>query len=367
MRIDERPKIVIQNCLPAAMYDEFLFCTDDDIVLLRKDEPSVLSFFMQRGLCPQVFVVPKKNPAYIMNIIASEVVDELSLMQSPLLFPMVSADAVQILADQLEDASVFSPPIQLTKDLDDKRYAKMLFHSLGLPTIGESLKFPAIAKKIRGRGGTDVHLIFSEEQLSYYYNDNYIIESYLDVALAPNVQFSIFGGEITLLGITDQVIHQKPEANGVISQLYGGNRYPSTSKKQKKILSYAQKIAQHLAKTGYVGIVGIDFLETKTGAVYPLEINPRLNSSTAALVFCQREKFDLFCLESFKLSFAISFVQLEKALVGLWYEQEDACGVLPYHIGLLKRGSCFLLFFGADEQKIIELREAAKQRLSCFM
>jgi len=109
----------------------------------------------------------------------------------------------------------------------------------------------------------------------------FLIEPRLDVVCSPNVQYDLRPGE-------------EPERIGVSDQrfgddlAFGGNTSPSELGEDPRLLEQGDAIVRTLGAMGYRGVVGIDFIATRSGELFAIEINPRINTSSFALELARR-------------------------------------------------------------------------------
>lgn len=96
-------------------------------------------------------------------------------------------------------------------------------------------------------------------------------------------------------------ISSNDSARGLYSEMYG----------------YCKMVGQYLYETGYRGIFGIDFLISKTGQIYILEVNQRLTGATPVLDMFYRAEQDipfylLHVLELANLDYEISNIDVNE-------------------------------------------------------
>jgi PGM1 C-terminal domain len=96
---------------------------------------------------------------------------------------------------------------------------------------------------------------------------------------SPSVQFEITpAGSVTLLSTHDQILHGR---NG---QQFAGCRFPADPAYAPVISALAQRVADHLAATGVIGRLAIDFLvilgQHDTWRPFALEVNLRMGGTT---------------------------------------------------------------------------------------
>jgi hypothetical protein len=96
-----------------------------------------------------------------------------------------------------------------------------------------------------------------------------VADIFEDLVLAPNVNALVTEqGNTYILVIADQILQDNR---------YLGNLYPSTANKDhlKQIYDATKKLGNHLAKEGYKGLFGCDFLINRNGDMVVVDLNPR--------------------------------------------------------------------------------------------
>ncbi len=127
-------------------------------------------------------------------------------------------------------------------------------------------------------GGFEVGKIEGKNNLERYkahirpknLKNRFIVAEILDVWLSPNSAAIVVDKEtVIVLSISDQIL------DGV---RYIGNIYPSIladTELEKKLIDYTREIGYALAKEGFRGLFGCDFVVTKEKSYYVVDINPR--------------------------------------------------------------------------------------------
>jgi len=133
-----------------------------------------------------------------------------------------------------------------------------------------------------------------------------------DIKLSPNVNAIICGENDTrIICISDQILR---------GNQYLGNIYPSKSDKQEKeiIIQTTKKIGNHLAKLGFRGLFGLDFIINSNGQIFTIDLNPRrqggylcnilmskkINIPEVELKLALREEIPQFDITNFEVNFA---------------------------------------------------------------
>lgn len=212
--------------------------------------------------------------------------------------PYMGAQDSETLAALL-GAAYAAPPSTMTRSLNHKATLNALLERTGLsviPTMTATRRGlirsvedelsehgPQVVRADISIGGHGVWSVASREDLdrlrsrvSASPEDRvFLIQPKLDVVRSPNVQFLIDqSGGVTLVGVSDQTL--TPELAFV------GNTFPSASSIHNELVHDARLIADRLAEEGYKGYMGVDFIETRNGYRFVIEINPRVNTSTFA-------------------------------------------------------------------------------------
>jgi PGM1 C-terminal domain len=96
---------------------------------------------------------------------------------------------------------------------------------------------------------------------------------------SPSVQLEITPtGEVTLLSTHDQILHRRS------GQQFAGCRFPADPAYARIISTLAQRVAEHLADTGVIGRLAIDFLVIRgpddEWQPFALEVNLRMGGTT---------------------------------------------------------------------------------------
>ena len=118
-------------------------------------------------------------------------------------------------------------------------------------------------------------------------NRVYLVEVLVPAIVSPHVQLHVpaAGDPITCLGVTDQR-WERPF-------VHGGNIFPTTGRSVPAMLDWSCRLATWFQGEGYVGSLGLDFVEyadPATGAVRTLlaEVHPRGDGATEPLGILER-------------------------------------------------------------------------------
>ena len=182
-----------------------------------------------------------------------------------------------------------------------------------------------------------------------------IIEPFLNVSSSPNDQWIISrDGSINHLGIRDQICKDGMIHTGTVNkvQISGDN--------SKYITATSLKIATKMAETGYVGVIGIDYIVTDKG-VFPVENNARFNgSSYVSLIVDNIEKLTgpvpVWKFMKIK-TLPCSFTELKERLKSALFDGGKLNSVFPFNCEELTNNGRFSLIFLAENIENISILE----------
>jgi hypothetical protein len=219
--------------------------------------------------------------------------------------------ALEEQAHKYEHVTVRSSSMELRDHLDDKLQFMELLHTLNLPKILSfsntinNLDFDEIKAKVGlplviklkvGASGGQTYFVSSSEDFRTLQqtlkNETVIVSTYIS---GPSFNINGFiGTENVYLDQPSLQLIGIPEcASGKFT--YCGNDFPSFNKYYrdvaKEIKKVTERIGWYIKEQGYYGVFGVDFIyNLKDSVLYPLEINPRMQGSTALLARYQFTK-----------------------------------------------------------------------------
>jgi len=184
------------------------------------------------------------------------------------------------------------------------------FEKLGIETVPNTVyesiqelrenqnEYPFFLSAMYSSGGIESKAILNTQDLDAYYshlrevnkNEPLIATKYMDdIVLAPNSSGIVTSeNNVTITCISDQILRNNQ---------YMGNIYPSqaSSTHIEQIKEMTTTVGKYLAKQGFRGLFGLDFLITKSGKCYPVDLNPRRQGG----YYCNAmsSKTDLIALE----------------------------------------------------------------------
>ncbi len=155
--------------------------------------------------------------------------------------------------------------------------------------LRKDLGIPFVVQFPYGSSGSSTHIIAAEHdyrRLSLKHRlDSAVIREYIN-GYSININAVVLtasNGTRTLCSYPSVQITGAPECSNSPAA-YCGNDYTAAASVEKKVMSevirQTKVTGQWMARSGYRGIFGMDFI-VKGNKVYPVEINPRFQNSTA--------------------------------------------------------------------------------------
>lgn len=215
-----------------------------------------------------------------------------------------SFSLLEKLASEYEHIRIYSSSVKLRDKLDDKLQFMELLNTLNIPQISSfsdninNLNFKEIADrvglplvlklKVGASGGQTYFVSNNDEFLKLQQalnNDTVIVSEYVT---GPSFNINGFiGSEGVYLDQPSLQIIGVPECSAG-KFTYCGNDFSSFHKSHyyltNQIKQVTEELAQYMKGLGYYGVFGVDFIyNLKNKVLYPLEINPRMQGSTALL------------------------------------------------------------------------------------
>jgi hypothetical protein len=215
-----------------------------------------------------------------------------------------SFSLLEKLAKEYGHIRIYSSSVKLRDKLDDKLQFMELLDNLNIPQISsfsdtiDNLNFNEIAEKVGlplvlklkvGASGGQTYFVSTNDEFlklqQVLNNDIVIVSEYVS---GPSFNINAFIGSdgVYLDQPSLQIIGVPECSSGKFT--YCGNDFSSFHKHHEyaanEIKQVTEKIGRYMKDLGYYGIFGIDFIyNLKNKVLYPLEINPRMQGSTALL------------------------------------------------------------------------------------
>ncbi len=176
-------------------------------------------------------------------------------------------------------------------------------------------------------------IFINEEQLKndLEYGISYLIDPKIDLISSPNITFYIDQlGEIYPITVNDQIIKNLKHV---------GNNFDFLKDySESKVYYYGLKYAKEVANSGYVGVMGVDFLKIKNGKLFGCEINLRINGNNYAKSAIDQIEGNLGSKVKFAYSSSLklpknitSFNDFENNFSDLIYSGDSISGMIPYN------------------------------------
>jgi len=194
------------------------------------------------------------------------------------------------------------------------------------------------------------------EQLLDNQDQKVLIEPFLNVVSSPNDQWIISSsGEIRHLGLSAQLFQGLKHAGN-----FYGNYY--SSRVSDYISECSSKIVQAMAKGGYRGILGIDYIVCEEG-IFPIENNARMNGSSFALELfslLQGRIPEIACWKFYKAKCSVKdFNALKDSAAKFLFDGEKANSLFPFVTNLIpEKGEFIALLLAEDTYHIDYLQDS---------
>lgn len=324
-----------------------------------------------------------KNPDPILAVISK-------FGRAPVYVPWFSGRMEKVAANIL-GADLFGSSESLTRTYNDKVSFKHLCRQLGISTIeGDvfgvspektenyfqfekmirrhlSKTHTVIVRGALGEAGMSLYKTAGDDipelyrQIADTGEKVLIIEPFEDVIFSPNDQWIIGrAGNISHMGIREQVCEKGMVYIGTLK----GKPYPQAV--CEAISKASLKIVTHMSRSGYTGVVGIDYIVTANSA-YPVENNARFNGSTYVGMIIENIENKLSSSIPYwkflKLKTTpISFPELVTKLRPILYDNGKLNCVFPYDCKILPvSGNLGVIILATDIEQMHHLEKELKK------
>jgi len=198
---------------------------------------------------------------------------------------------------------MLAPDVALRDFLDDKRHARAIFQSLDIPLVPcRQMLFcdleaelrrsppetPLVVKYPFSDSGSRIYLVNGADDLSQIAEEaktgevDLLVEPFLDSYSLNTNAVATRQGTI-LAPVSLQIIGAGDYASSPFK--FCGNDFASTALAPDAVrqtcYDITDRLGELLVRRGYLGVFGVDFIADPQGGVYPVEINPRFQNSTA--------------------------------------------------------------------------------------
>jgi predicted ATP-grasp superfamily ATP-dependent carboligase len=189
-----------------------------------------------------------------------------------------SSDVVTLLSNKISLYEIFSSVVPMAKYYIAKSYNQLIKLSSNLFKTYDKI-FISLEKSAAGANSIIASSINDiEKKFQSYKNGIFLITQFIEHVIDPTTLGVVINEkDVFVAGIADQRIEQTS---------FRGSTYPTRASKnaQKEIIRQTRIIGRKMAKLGYRGIFGCDFIVTKDDKVYFIETNPRKQGTT--MEFC---------------------------------------------------------------------------------
>ncbi|HID68913.1 MAG TPA: hypothetical protein EYP35_00265 [Desulfobacterales bacterium] len=190
-----------------------------------------------------------------------------------------------------------------------------------------------------------------------------IIEPFLRVISTPNDQWVIDrNGDINHLGLADQICER-----GMV-HIGTQEGQPPSQRIHNYITQTSFKIAKHMAKFGYRGVLGIDYIVTDEG-IFPIENNARFNGSSYARLIVNNinnignltPPIGYWKFIKIK-TLPCSFFELTQTIDNVVYDGKKINSVFPFNCNTLPlTGDFAVILLAEDLNHLIHLEQLLKE------
>ncbi|NOQ75765.1 MAG: hypothetical protein GQ574_27405 [Crocinitomix sp.] len=309
--------------------------------------------------------------------------------RKPVYVPWFSGDKENEVAKIL-GGDIFGAPKSQTLKYNDKASFKLICQQLNIPVIeGVSFEMQPLKSEnykmmeniIKGylqrystvilRGalgefgvslyktqGNDIAEIYQE--ISATGEKTIIIEPFLNVSSSPGDQWAIGrNGSINHLGMQDQICKEGMIHTGTISTVAHSNDDSAY------IIKTSRKIVDEMAKTGYIGVVGIDYIVSDEG-IFPVENNARFNGSSYPILIVDQIKqlnirVPVWKFIKFKTT-PCTFVELQNRLKSTIFDGKKTNSIFPFNCEALSNtGNLSFIFLAENMSQITDLEQSVKE------
>lgn len=323
------------------------------------------------------------NPEPINNVIRKA-------GRKPVYVPWFSSN-METVAAKVLGAKLFGAPESETLKYNDKASFKIICQQLDIPVI-EGVSFEmqpqksgnytmmktivvdylkkyenVIIRGTLGESGLSLYKTNGDEIAEIYKeisdcNEKVVlIEPFLNASSSPNDQWIIGrNGNINHLGMRSQICIDGMIHMGTIS------KFPISDANSKYIKETSRKIVDNMAKTGYIGVIGIDYIVSGEG-VFPVENNARFNGSSYTIMIVERiEKLTgsipVWKFMKFKTT-PCSFIELREHLKPNLFDGIKINSILPYNCDSLPDTGNFSVILLAENMNQISYFEKIMSEL----
>jgi hypothetical protein len=320
----------------------------------------------------------------ISNRLALEAVNSMLDSESAVVSHIQVSAGEQQASDSLGLFS-YSNPVQI-EHIDSKLRFKDLCQRLGVPVSeyalfeneGNPRALSALISDMIGKTGRAI--VRSEFRAGNYLFDNpdperveklveeglgnrYLVEPLHDVSVSPSSQWFITReGRPIKLGLSKQILKI---GEGIA---YSGNEF-NHDYDDSEITESSLRIVREMAKEGFIGPLGFDFITTSDGSL-ATECNPRINFSIYPLNLLKELEnrhgpVGVAVSKTVATSKDGTFEDMKTSLGEMLYDGREGTGrVVPFDTGALKQGLAAFLVTGSSVEEANQLLARTERALA---
>ncbi|WP_458700861.1 ATP-grasp domain-containing protein [Sulfurospirillum sp. 1307] len=188
-------------------------------------------------------------------------------------------EIVSTLSDKINLYEIFSTIVPMANYSVASDYEELIMNADELFAKTKNPLFISLPRSAAGANSIIANNIEDiEKKFSTCKDENFLITEFIPHKADPTTLGVVINEEeIYIAGIADQRID---------GTKFKGSTYPSKLSKseQEEVISQARLVGKEMAKMGYRGIFGCDFIVTDDSKVYFIETNPRKQGTT--MEFC---------------------------------------------------------------------------------
>jgi hypothetical protein len=276
---------------------------------------------------------------------------------------------------------------EVAEEMDNKIGFKLLCRKMGIPVVEESIIDTEMAESemaraieqwldltgkviLRGEYGASASTLHVLDHIDTTFLQNlmkscqsrtrFLVEPFYDTLSSPSsVWFIKQGGSIVHLRTSNQILE-----NG-ISHL--GNEFP-VQFDEGFVDRMSFRFAQYLAKRGFIGPFGLDYIETEDG-IFATECNPRMTGAIYPweLVYLLKQKGPVRAARSENITLPLEyrkFENLRQVWTDVLYDGKSSEGIIiPYNVGPIRTGKITVLCTGSSTEAVRRTFSYIKSKL----
>jgi hypothetical protein len=187
-----------------------------------------------------------------------------------------------------------------------------------------------------------------------------LVEPFLNVSSTPNDQWAVsLDGSITHIGIIEQLVEQGMVHVGSLK-----GQEPS-SRVIEAITSTSLKLVTEMAKSGYRGMTGFDYIVTEEG-IFPVENNARFNGSSYVNLIVHNIEELIGPVPIWKFikirTAPCTFIELSKRIDSVLYDGRKLNSVFPFNCEeLIRSGNFSVVILAEDMDQLHTLEMSLKE------